>query len=256
MGELAFSRLPAATLGAPHPLRLDLVIELDAMSGRTLSDAEIREAATAFAAAPIANVDGTSGIGMHVYRDQEAIAPQTFDGSFAPRNALFQNNGPSYGDAMSPPVPYGQMVHVVVGAERTDIPGRGGEAVEGANAAEAGLLIYYDAIADAFPACGGFGPELSFSQALANTFAHEVGHALQLGHDTDVGGGVNGYNVMSLVTSCESGQERFNGLGNTDVSLGNTETVAAPRFSDAAVLLMDFENRLSVDTGTIRDTDM
>lgn len=258
LGEFAFSRLPAATLGTLHPFRLDLVVELDAMSGRSLSDAEIQEAATAFAAAAIANIDGSSGIGLHVFRDQDNLAPQTFTADFGPRNAVLENNGPRYADAMSPAIPYAQMVHVVVALERTDIPGRGGEAVEGGNAAEAGLFVYYDALADAFPACGVVGtwPELSFSQALANTFAHELGHALQVGHDTDVGGGVNPFNVMALVTSCETAQERFNGLGNADATLGNTETEGAPRFSDAATRLMDFENRLSVDTGSIADEDM
>ncbi|MEL6544750.1 MAG: hypothetical protein AAFQ82_08995 [Myxococcota bacterium] len=252
--EFALTRLSAATLGQPHPLRIDLIVEFDQMVGKAVSDAIVQEAATAFAAADIANVDGTRGVGLHVYRDQIDIPVQSFTQDFGPRNAALSTHGPRFGDSDDPPIPYDQMVHVIVASERSDIPGRGGEVVSGPTREAAGVFIYFDSIVDTFPVC--IDPTLGTDAALANTLAHELGHTLQLGHDTEVGGGVNNYNIMSLVSDCESGQRRFFGVGNTDPALGNTESVAAPRFSAAATLLMDFQDRLSVDTGDINDTEM
>ena len=84
---------------------------------------------------------------------------------------------------------------------------------------------------------------------------HELGHILQLGHDTDAGGGINHYNIMSLATDCAEAGMRYLGTGNTDETLGNTESVASSRFSWAAEALMDFQNKLSVDTAVMVDTD-
>ena len=87
------------------------------------------------------------------------------------------------------------------------------------------------------------------------TIAHEIGHALQLGHDTEVNDGINEYNIMSVPQGCVDTRSRAHGVGNDDETLGNTEAVSAPRFSLDAVLLMDLEDKLSVDTSRLVDGD-
>ena len=76
-----------------------------------------------------------------------------------------------------------------------------------------------------------------------------------MGPPKNAGGGINHYNIMALATNCTEAGMRYLGTGNTDESLGNTESVASSRFSWAAAALMDFRNKLSVDTSVMVDTD-
>ncbi|MDF1562916.1 MAG: hypothetical protein P1V51_07720 [Deltaproteobacteria bacterium] len=253
--EFALSRLTSSPAGhAPDPTRIDLVVELDAMDARALSDAILAEAVAAYDAAPLVNQLGVEGIGLTIYRDQESIPVRAFDGAFAPRHALLADNGPRFGDQADPPIPYGKLIHVVVATQRTDLPTRGGEVVTDGNdvLTNTGVILYPDALAPLHPACDGLGdPPITLDEAITATFVHELGHTLMLGHETDLNGGVNDYNIMAVPGSCGEAQRRFHGLGNTDPDLGNTEAVAAPRFSVEAAALMDFTQILSVHRATM-----
>ena len=71
---------------------------------------------------------------------------------------------------------------------------RGGEVVTHADdISRTGVLIYADTIADVFPRCGLDDPPpipfVTVDEALAGTLVHEIGHTLQLGHDTEAQGG-------------------------------------------------------------------
>ncbi len=249
--ELASARI--AHLGADaDPFRKDLLIELDAMDGKPFDDAAIAAAAAAYADAPIDGVAGRRGIGLVVYRDETAIAAMTFDGSFEQRHAFLAAHDGNVGDGLAPAFPTGALLHVIVASTRTDLPTRGGEAIThtGGGIETTGVLLYYDAIAAVITPCdnGGMLAPVTFAEGLASAFVHEVGHALQLGHDTDVGGATNYFNVMSVPTRCTDAQKYFHGLGNTDPALGATEAAMASRFSAEAAALMRFDAKLSVDT--------
>jgi hypothetical protein len=153
------------------------------------------------------------------------------------------------------------MIHVVVAARRTDIDGRGGEIVAdtGGDIDQSGVFVYYDAIDALHPSCARpvdpILPDITTAEALAATFAHEVGHTLQLGHDTGVGGSINYFNLMSVPAGCSHAQMRIHGDGNSDPELGSTVEVFAPRFSQSAANLMDFDRIISVDTATFDQQD-
>ena len=112
-----------------------------------------------------------------------------------------------------------------------------------------GVLIYVDNLAAIFPRCQTpTAPKISLDQGIAGTFVHEVGHTLQLGHDTAVGGGINPYNIMSVDTNCTMLRQRTLGEGNTDPTLGATLTSGGPRFSKAAAVLIKLQDKISVET--------
>ena len=129
----------------------------------------------------------------------------------------------------------------------------------GDNPQAAGVILYYDVIYDLFPMCerpvDPVLPPITPEEMIAATLVHEMGHTLQLGHDTSLGGGINYFNIMSVPTSCDEAHMRMHGTGNQDPSLGNTESVSAPRFSDSAAALMNFENKLSVEAAMMEDDD-
>ena len=262
LDEFAVSRLTAHDPDrSPHPLRLDLLVELDAMVGRTPEAAALDEVAAAYQALPLENVDGTTGVGVHFYLDELDIPAQDFDGSFSQRNNFLRNHGPQLDDGGDPPLPLSKMIHVVVTARRTDIPDRGGEVVThgDGNPAASGVILYYDVIYEMFPMrerrVEPVLPPITPGEMVAATLLHEMGHTLQLGHDTSAGGGINYFNIMSVPTSCDEAHMRMHGTGNQDPALGNTESLSAPRFSDQAAALMNFENKLSVETAVMEDDD-
>lgn len=262
--EFALSRLTAVPAGSgPHPLRRDLLVELDAMTGRALSDANLTMAAEAFLALPLSNADGSNGVGLHFYRDEENIAPFDFDGSFTQRHNFFAAHPPTYADRAAPAIPYGKFIHVVVATRRSDLPDRVGETVadDAGSIERSGVLVFADALAAQMPQCGqpmARPPllDISVDEGLESTLVHELGHVLQVGHDTDVNGGVNVFNVMAIPTSCGEAQMRFHGWTNSNAALGNTEDVVGPRFSGAAAALMNFASKVSVDTPNLNDVDM
>jgi hypothetical protein len=242
--EYALSRLPVASGVSPSPFRRDLLVELDEMSGRAVADSVLAETAAAYAALP-------DPIGLLIFRDESAIEAFDFDGSFEQRHEFFAAHGPAFDPSV---LPTSEMIHVAVVTRRTDQEFRGGEVVthgEG-DVERSGVLIFYDALADLHPQCGEDGgpPDITLDEALASALAHELGHTLQLGHDTEAGGGINYFNIMSVPTTCNEAHQRFHGIGNTDGTLGATDGVGS-RFSAEASALIRFDQRLSVDTAEL-----
>ncbi len=259
--ELAAARFTAIPAEPPpHPLRRDLLIELDSMSGRAPEEEALLMAARTFAALPLQNPDGSSGVQLHVVPDERDLPAQEFDGSFEQRWAYLAAHGPEMNDGLSPPLPLRKMVHVMAVARRADIPDRGGEVVAAdSDPEQAGVFIYRDVIEANFPACERTMPPLlpaiTVLEMTGSTLIHEVGHTLQLGHDTAAGGAVNSYNIMSVPTSCGEAQMRTHGADNHDPALGATEEAGEPRFSAAAAQLMRWTRKLSVETAAMEDED-
>lgn len=253
-----FSTLPEAP--AAHPLRKDLLIELDSMAGRAPEEEALRMAARAFAALPLQNPDGSSGVTLHVIPDEQDLPAQEFDGSFEQRWNYLAAHGPKMNDGLSPPLPLRKMVHVMVVSRRQDIPDRGGEVVAAESDPErAGVFVYRDVIEAYFPACERTMPPvlpaITVLEMTGGTLIHEVGHTLQLGHDTEAGGGVNNFNIMSVPGSCGEAQMRSHGADNHDPALGAIEESGEARFSAAASQLMRFTRKLSADTAAMEDED-
>ena len=243
----------------PHPLRIDLLVELDLMAQRTVPDQLLAKVGEAFASLGVENMDGSTGVGVHFYRDQIDINPQEFDGSFEQRHAFLQNHGSQLDDGKTPDIPLDKMIHIIVAARRTDLAERGGEVVTeaGGDIEKSGLFLYLDVIYELFPQCESTGTParapITPEEMIVATLVHEMGHVLQLGHDTMEGGAINYYNIMSVPQSCISAQERAHGIENQDATLGNTESISAPRFSNAAADLMKWTQKISVDTATIHN---
>jgi hypothetical protein len=253
--EFAAARMTSAPAGAtPHPFRVDVLVEVDAMSGRTLPSAVLADASAAYADLPIDGVSGWSGVGLIFYRDEAGIGAADFADNAALRSFLVAH-GPGYADGDEPALPVAKLVHLVSASRRLTTPTTPATTVfdpAGGAIEEAGVFIFIDAIDATHPACAG---DISVADAQTAAVIHEIGHLLQLGHDTDVGGGVNSWNIMALAIDCTAASMRFFGTGNSDESLGATQEVGASRFSWAAAALMDFTNKLSVDTGVMVDGD-
>ncbi|MFH1810322.1 MAG: hypothetical protein ABIJ09_16370 [Pseudomonadota bacterium] len=251
--ELAAARFTRVDVTrTPHPLRRDLLVELDSMAGRDLSDEVLAASGRVFADLNLVNVDGSQGVQLHIVRDEQDLTAVEFDGSFTQRQTYLSSHGPQIVDSGFPPLPLDRMIHVVVARWRTDDTARGGETVAHATDIEkSGVFVYYDAIDALHPACGRpvepVLPDITLDEALATTLAHELGHTLQLGHDTTTGGGINYFNIMSQPQSCLQAQMRMHGDGNTDPDLGATSLVAEPRFSHAAAALLHLDSIISVD---------
>lgn len=261
--EHALSRLSTSPPGpGPNPFRLDLLVELDSMADRRPDDDILAVVVEAYDAIPIVSDMGREGIGLQVYRDEEGLEAEDFDGSFSQRYQMLSAHPPAFTDDDDPPIPYHLMAHVMVVTARLDDPYRGGDTVGDRDSEEvenSGVLIYWDTLAEINPICGvpddPSQPPITFEEALAATMTHELGHTLQLGHDTDAGGGVNYWNIMSVPDTCSAAQMRFHGFGNHDAALGNTEEIQAPRFSNDVVDLISLSSVLSVHSATFEDGD-
>ncbi len=232
----------------PSPTQFSLLVELDAMRGQRLSPTVLANAAAAFQALGVR----TGGVGLHFFVDEADIEVRVLSGS--DREPFLAEHGAVFAAETDRSLPFEAMIHVVVATERRGRPALGGEAVvaDQGDPERTGILIYRSIIEGFLPDCGRPGvPDLSVEEGLTVTLVHELGHALQLGHDTDAGGGVNYWNVMSVPESCAQRLMRARGEGNQASSLGSTEGLAQPRFSQAAEALLDFDRKLSVDTAVL-----
>ncbi|MDI7276490.1 MAG: hypothetical protein QME94_10960, partial [Anaerolineae bacterium] len=229
------------------PRHKDLLVELDYQQGKVPSSWVLAEAIEAFAAVDVSNPDGVPGIALHIYIDEKNLPVQPMTEPLIDRLNYLGAHGPKLSGKH-----VGKMVHVMVVAGRPGSPLTGGDTMgsSGEPVEKTGVLIYFDNLAEIFPRCPEPNkPKISFDQGLLGTLVHEIGHTLQLGHDTAVGGGVNAYNIMATDTDCSGLRKRALGEGNTDPALGATEASGGPRFSKAAAQLIKLQNKISVETG-------
>lgn len=254
------STLPSVPAARPHPLQPSILVELDAMEGRGLEDEVLIAAAEAFADLPRdvgrevgRGGAGPRGVGLHFFRDELDIPARNLRGSFAERHRLLERHGPRFAADHDGRFPFHQLLHVLVATRRTDAPRRAGEAVAhgGGHVEKTGVLLYRDAIEALHPACTAGGRPITPAEALADTLIHELGHALQLGHEPEAADGSHGYSVMAIPRSCTEARRRFFGEDNADPRLGSTGTVAAPRFSAAAAARIDLSRKLSVNVASL-----
>jgi hypothetical protein len=71
--------LPA--MGA-DPMRKDLFVEIDAMTGRAPAPNVIQRVAAAFANAPVTNLDGSTGITLHAFVDETSLPRRAYPNAF------------------------------------------------------------------------------------------------------------------------------------------------------------------------------
>ena len=230
----------------PSPMHKDLLIEVDYQVNAQPAAAVLDAAIAALAAADVQNPDGKKGISAHIFVDEKNLSAQPMQEALSSRLDYLGAHGVmnSHGAIDA------EMIHVIFVNERPGSPNRGGDTVASSQSspAKAGSLIYVGNLNKIFPTCTNPDPpQVSVQEAITSTFIHEIGHLLQLGHDTTAGGSVNSYNIMSTdLGDCGALKQRTRGVGNTDPSLGAT-TSAAPRFSSAAAKLIKLTNKISVE---------
>ncbi len=232
----------------PSPKHKDLLVELDYQVGKAPSAAVLAEAIEAYAAADVSNPDGTPGIALHVFIDEKDLPVQNLTDDLNQRLTYIGAHGPKNVTGKHA----AKMIHVIFAAANTVYTSRGGDTVAASSqsAEKAGVLVYVDNLSKIFPVCALPGTtKISLEEGITSTFVHEVGHTLQLGHDTAVGGSVNPYNVMSTdLGECDLLHKRTRGTGNQDPALGATEKNGGPRFSKAAAALIKLKSKIGVET--------
>jgi hypothetical protein len=241
----------------PSPKHKDLLVELDYQAGYGPSSTNLSEAIEAYAAVDVSNPDGTQGIALHVYIDEKDLTVASMSETLTDRLTYLGAHGPKASGSTGKH--FAKMVHVMFVSERPGSASRGGDTVasDSESAEKAGVLVYVGNLKKLFPTCTQPNPPaVSVEEAVTSTFVHEVGHTLQLGHDTTTGGGINAYNIMATdLGTCTLLKERTRGTGNTDASLGATESKGGPRFSTAAAALIKLTNKISVETNQFEVTD-
>ena len=247
-------RVPADE--GPHPFRPDVLVEVDAMTDHGISVSVLEAVSELFGVVQRAFFVDRPGVGVYFFADEDDVPVEILGAAFDPRQDLLENHGPTFD--LEANLPYEQMIHMVIATRRDDLPGRAGEVVTHAdNPRRTGVIIYADAIAELFPMCGLDDPppipHVTYDEAMVGTVAHELGHVLQLGHDTDRNGGVNHFNVMSVPARCPDIRRHFLGEGNDDPARGATEDEGLPRLSVDAAALIRLDSKLSVDTSQLLD---
>ena len=242
----AYKATPTASLAKPSPRHRDLLIEADHQTGMLPSAKALSEMVKAYAAINLSNLDGKKGINLMIFVDEKNLPVTAMSESLTARLDYLGAHGPKVLKGAF----INKMVHVIFASTRPGSASRGGDTVASnkASAEKAGVLIYPANLAKLFPSClSPTSPKVTAEEVVISTFVHEVGHTLQLGHDTAAGGGVNPYNIMSTdLKSCDLLKKRTRGEGNTNATLGATPG-NAPRFSTAAAKLIKMKNKISVE---------
>lgn len=232
----------------PSPRHKDLLVELDYQKGFAPGAKVLSEAIEAFAAVPLTNPDGKPGIALHIYIDEQDLPVVAMQEPLDARLNYLGAHGPTFGSTAKH---VKEMVHVIFASTRPGSASRGGDTVGSSSQSveKAGVLIYPGNLQKIFPTCTNPDPpKVSVEEATIATFVHELGHTLQLGHDTDVGGGINPYNIMATdLGKCDALKKRTRGSGNADPALGATAAKGGPRFSKAAAALMKLSSKISVE---------
>ena len=248
---------------SPSPLVKDLLVQVDQMVGYEIDPRAFWLSIESFAdlrvfdqISPPPMYLSSNAVHLHFFVD-ENLSPTLLQGDFQTRFDLLSNSV-NFDDQLqdllflSP----NHFVHLVTAEQRQDDPNRAGEVVNHPmSIPDSGLIIYLGTINNQHPSCGLNSPPpipfVEVHEALAGTIIHELGHALQLGHDTTANGEINPYNVMAVLEGCVSTRQRHHGQGNQDQRLGATESVFASRFSLEAFNLMDFQNKLSSNISSL-----
>jgi hypothetical protein len=230
-----------------NPLVFDMLVEIDSMQDSRFEIDALSLVIDAFASIRGMNLI-SHGIILHIYLD-ESIPSTMVPGNLEQRqNLLVQHSATNFPEEF----PKNRMIHVISATQRSDQNFRAGEVVGHPEDIEkSGVLIYQDYISSIHPRCGFDDPIdpvpfITVIEAQAGTLIHELGHVLQLGHDSAIEG-LNPWNVMSVLEGCVSTRQRFHGEGNDDPSLGSSSMIFASRFSQQAVDLMRVDLLLSVD---------
>ena len=260
-GESVFSA------ASPTPFERDLLVQIDEMEGYELDLMALPMVLESFSSLraldrslEVMSELKSYAVNVHIIID-ELVEERVLQGDFESRHQLLRSTA-GFSDRL---IDLGlgeysdHLIHVVTANERLDEPSRAGEAVNHPDRLDSsGLIIYLGTISAQHPSCGIDSPPpvpfVETYEAQAGTLTHELGHALQLGHDTALNSGINPYNVMSVITGCVSARQRYHGEGNQDHTLGSTETSFSPRFSAEAALLMRFDAKLSVDVSTLENS--
>lgn len=210
------------TLPGATPDHKDIFVELDYMaltgtgahthnprrtpSGTVLAADPIQAVTNAFAAAPVSNLDGTTGIRLHVVVDEE-IAEQNpmawgtagsgFDalkrgapagpctGHFGTTAERGSANCANILRAKKLAYRYAISAHSITGTRASGIAELGGN--DFAVSLSTGPTRSHEAVAQAFAAAYGTNLGDEWSDMMAGTFMHELGHTLSLEHGGGLG---------------------------------------------------------------------
>jgi uncharacterized delta-60 repeat protein len=173
--------LDLSALGA-NPMRRDLFVEVDALTGRGPLPGVIDAVIQAFANAPVSNADGSTGIRLHVQMDELNLPPAdwleyNFSENF-PVGAL-QLRNTNFGTAAERA--RGNAANILAAKEgvfRYAIFGNIYRAFDGQIVSSG---IAHGIPGDAFVVTLGTSPRAVFEKE-AGTFMHEFGHTLGLKH--------------------------------------------------------------------------
>ena len=184
--------LPA--MGA-KPFRRDVFVELDSMPGYRLSDTALRDVASAFAAAPVSNPDGTVGISLHVDNGPGSqMAPGKTWGALSEAGALPFDSMLGTGSTRFDWATYADPLktehmgpgrrfafHYAMSIRAFDTAGHSGLSRTGGGGVEPSS----DFLVSLLDECKGADPCGAARNDQAGTFMHELGHNLGLRHGGD-----------------------------------------------------------------------
>jgi hypothetical protein len=205
-----------SAMGA-DPQRKDVFVQLDAMKGLRLSSQALEKVTNAFAAAPILNPDGSTGISLHVDDGPNSVMnPQTGQiwGSLSRANEInlipslgyFQGNNYNWSafDTLKGnlfPASRQPIFHYALSADRYGGSASSGISRSAGSNGGSDFIVALGLLCSPEGAC----PGPTFAQA--GTFMHELGHNLGLQH-----GGQDGLNNKPNYLSIMNYAFQFSGV--------------------------------------------